>query len=88
MGYVICTCGERISDVAQPNENEGGWASTWTIDHVDDLSVHTKQMFECPECGTLILEVGDGKVRHYKSPDGHFGLFKYSDDWRRSQEDA
>ena len=86
MGFVVCKCGERISDTVQPNENEGEFASTLDIDEVtayyDDYGVRVdfepiaRQMWECPKCGSLILSVNSGDVRHYRTEDGPVGLFK------------
>lgn len=81
MGFVVCTCGERISDTVQPNQNEGRYASGFVFDDYGDgtaeeLELATRQIWECPVCGALIVDVGHGTVRHYASSDNAaIGLF-------------
>ena len=78
MGFVVCKCGERISDTMQPNENEGYYVSSFELDeakYADDVPF--QPMVECPKCGSLILYLANGKVRHYRTDDGPCRLFAH-----------
>jgi hypothetical protein len=79
MGWFNCRCGNRISDVVHPNSYEGVLLTGHRADQLNaecaiDLGA---QIWECPQCGNLIIELGDGTLRHYAAPDGKaIGLFE------------
>jgi hypothetical protein len=80
VGYVICKCGNHISDVGQPNNHEGRLISTDAEDKHDDPWCYSEAVYECLECGTIIVGIGHGKVRLYEPVDGlgPINLFKMS----------
>ena len=76
MGKINCICNHQISDVAQPNENEGVLIPSDKEDSDDPLAFG-RSIYECPKCGNIIIQMENGKLRHYRSPDDRsVGLFR------------
>jgi hypothetical protein len=79
MGVFSCLCGNRISDVVQPNSCEGVLLTGYRADQSEpeEAICSGAQIWECDRCGNLIMQLRDGTLRHYRPADGKaIGLFQ------------
>ena len=77
MGYVKCPCGNRVSDVAQPNPDQSVIIGAVELEHMDEgpeqdgqlpadwVLEHGEMVWHCRDCGNIAIDQPGGRVKWY-----------------------